>query len=161
MPINNQTDPFSSTLTITNQVGELLKVAMWLEQVANDFQLPDPLVLKLDIVLNEALPNIISYAYHDSEPHDIIIKLENNEDFVSLEIRDDGLAFDPFSGPEFLEAPSLALASCNGRGIHLIKSYTDHQQYRRIDNRNIMQVTIIKSSMLKNNAQSFEALGQA
>ena len=159
MLTDNQIDEFSSTLIVTNQFEELLKVAMWLEQTANCFQLPDSLIFKIDIVLNEALPNIISYAYNDSGIHDIVIKLENNDNFVTLEIIDDGIAFDPFSGHEFSEASSLALASSSGRGIHLIKSYTDRQQYHRIDNRNIMQVTLIKSSA--QNAQILEMAEQA
>lgn len=129
-------------LTISNQFEELIRVASWLEQIAQHYKLPERTVFKLDVVLNEALPNIISYAYSDQSCHEIVIKFENNEDHVVLEIVDDGMAFNPFIVPSLPEPLSLESAQINGRGIHLIKSYTDAQEYRRIHSTNVMRVLI-------------------
>ncbi|MGZ8158296.1 MAG: ATP-binding protein [Methylobacter sp.] len=135
----------ANTLTIANQFGELARVSSWLEQMAQLYQLAERTVFKLDLVLNEALPNIISYAYPDQLHHDILMRLEDNEDHVLLEIIDDGMAFNPFAAEPIPELLSLESASINGRGIKLIKSYTDVQEYQRINNTNTMRVLIRKS----------------
>src|SRR5512139_53571 len=125
MLTNHQAAGFSESLTIANQFGELSLVASWLEQLAQHYQLSEHPVFKLDLVLNAALPNIISYAYPDELHHEILIGFEDNDDYVLLEIIDDGMAFNPFAVVLTPELLSLESSSINGRGIHLIKSYTD------------------------------------
>ena len=122
-----------------------MQVASWLEQAANRFQLPKRTVFKLDLVLNEALHNIISYAYSDEDSHDILIRLTNWNDHVVLEITDDGIPFNPFTGNSFQKESSLQSAAVNGRGLHLINSYTDAQEYRRNNHTNTMRVSILKT----------------
>jgi anti-sigma regulatory factor (Ser/Thr protein kinase) len=95
-------------------------------------------------VLNEALPNIIGYAYPDDGDHDIAIALEDRGDRVVIEITDDGVAFDPFEREPFVEAASLADAAIGGRGIHLMRSFTDAQEYRRRDGTNLIRLSICK-----------------
>jgi anti-sigma regulatory factor (Ser/Thr protein kinase) len=120
-------------------------VADWLEQMARHYQLAESIVFKLDLVLNEALPNIISYAFQDDMRHDIVIKFEDRRDQVVLEIIDDGTPFDPFNpAPLPPGQHSLESASINGRGIHLITSYTDAQEYQYANNFNIIRVVINK-----------------
>ena len=142
---NHRASGFSESLTIANQFGELARVASWLEQMTQLYQLAEGTVFKLDLVLNEALPNIISYAYPDQLHHDIMIRLEDRDNYVVLEIIDDGMAFNPFAAIPLPEQLNLESSSINGRGIHLIKSFTDAQDYQRINNTNIMRVTIHKS----------------
>ncbi len=142
---NQQISGSYVSLTISNQFEELVHVALWLEQIAQHYKLPERTIFKLDVVLNEALPNIISYAYSDQLPHDILIKFEDNDDHVVLEIIDDGIAFNPFTTHALPEYVSLESASINGRGIHLIKSYSSAQEYQRVNNTNVMRVVIHKS----------------
>lgn len=145
MLTNHQVTGFSESLTIANQFGELSRVAFWLEQMAQHYQLSEHTVFKLDLVLNEALPNIISYAYPDELHHEILIRFEDNVDYILLEIIDDGIAFNPFAAVPLPKQLGLESSSINGRGIHLIKTFTDAQDYQRINNTNIMRVTIRKS----------------
>ena len=135
-----------TTLTIRNDYSELNRVAAWLEQSAARFRLSEQLVFRLDLVLNEALPNIIGYAYPHAGTHDIVIVLEDEPDRVLLEITDDGIPFDPFAREPFVEAASLADATITGRGIHLIRSFSDDQEYRRLANGNVMRLGLYKSS---------------
>jgi len=145
MLTNHHSCGFSESITIANQFGELARLASWLEQMARHYQLAERTAFKLDLVLNEALANIISYAYPDQLSHDILIRLEDRDDYVLLEIVDDGIAFNPFAIDLLPEQLSLESSSINGRGIHLIKSFTDAQEYQRINNTNTMRVTIDKS----------------
>lgn len=135
----------SGSICISNQYEELTKVAMWLEKMAQHFQFSERTAFKLDLVLNEAIPNIISYAYDDDLLHEIMIRIENDEHRVLLEIIDDGLPFNPFNSDLKPEQFSLEAASANGRGIFLIKSFTDTQDYSYHNNQNTIRVTINKT----------------
>jgi anti-sigma regulatory factor (Ser/Thr protein kinase) len=127
-----------------NQVNELTRVAAWLEQTARLYLLPERVVFKLDMVLNEALPNIMSYAFSDELTHDIVIRLENGNDHVILEITDDGIEFNPFSQEVVQESQPLEFAPIGGRGISLINYFTDEQEYHRHNHTNMMRVRILK-----------------
>ena len=135
-----------TTLTIRNDCSELARVAAWLEQSAANFGLSGPLAFRLDLVLNEALPNIFAYAYRDDSNHEIAIVLTDAPDRVVLEITDDGIPFDPWSREPFVEAASVADASITGRGIHLIRSFTDEQAYYRLANSNTIRLSLYKSN---------------
>ncbi len=148
MSTSSSSSDFSTSLSISNQFEDLMSVSVWLEHMAQRYQLAEPTVFKLDLVLNEALPNIISYAFDDDLRHDIVIKLEDRSDQVFLEIIDDGLPFDPFNPAPLSPGLHLESASINGRGIHLITSYTDAQEYQYVNNLNIMRVAIDKTSVL-------------
>ena len=133
-------------LRIGNDYSELNRVAVWLAQSAAGFGLSDSLVFRLDLVLNEALSNIIGYAHPEAGTHEIAILLNDHPDRVLLEITDAGIPFDPFAREPFVEAESLAQATVTGRGIHLIRSFTDEQKYRRLENGNTIRLTLYKSN---------------
>ena len=65
---------------------------------------------------------------------------------VKQQITDAGIPFDPFAREPFVEAESLAQATVTGRGIHLIRSFTDEQKYRRLENGNTIRLTLYKSN---------------
>ncbi len=132
------------TLAISNQSAELARVAEWLEQLSIEFQLNDDIVFKIDLVLNECLINIISYAYRDQAEHTITINFYPDADHVVLEVIDDGFHFNPFTREPLPPQLTLESATPDGRGILLIKSFTDNQEYLRLNNSNIMRVYIKK-----------------
>jgi anti-sigma regulatory factor (Ser/Thr protein kinase) len=137
---------FPSTLTIKNRACELDKVASWLGKISTHYKLSERAIFKLDLVLNEALPNIISYSYQDNLDHEINIRLDITGCRIVLEIIDDGIAFDPFSENSYQESTSLESASETGRGLHLINNFTDEQEYQRIGDNNHMRVIIFNAT---------------
>lgn len=136
----------AESLTITSQATELDRVLAWLEQSAINLSLSDRNLFQLDLVLNEALPNILSYAYLDQACHEISINLSMKDDVIVLEIIDDGVPFNPLSVNSSEQALSLEFASINGRGINLMKSFTDAQEYQRIDGSNVLRLSILKTN---------------
>ncbi|MCM8781316.1 MAG: SpoIIE family protein phosphatase [Candidatus Omnitrophica bacterium] len=93
---------------------------------------------QIRLAAEEALVNIVNYAYPDKNG-DIEITFASNEDndFV-LEIADYGIAFDPLSKPQpDLNAP-LEKRNIGGLGIYLLRKIMDEVRYRRENNRNIL-----------------------
>ena len=93
----------------------------------------------LRLAVEEALVNIISYAYTDNRSHDITVELDDSGDAVSITLTDTGCAFNPLTyRPEVSDKPDY---SEGGMGIAILKSLTDKQEYHRIKQHNILTVT--------------------
>jgi serine/threonine-protein kinase RsbW len=146
-----------SSIEISNQASELARVQTWLDHQRQRFKLPERIVFQLDMLLNEALPNIFSYAFEDEVSHTIKISLENKRDNVMLQIIDDGISFNPFAWPPYEPSKSLESAAIDGRGIHLIKSFSDVQEYQRLDGFNIIRLSIFLTTKSDLNAAAISA----
>lgn len=131
-------------LTIANEVEELRRVAAWLEQATAHFNWSPRTHFKLDLVLNEALPNILHYAYPERGRHHIHLRLEDGPEQVILEIRDDGIAFDPFAELHVPDNASLETATLGGRGIPLMIAFTAAREYQRIGRSNRLRLVLTK-----------------
>jgi serine/threonine-protein kinase RsbW len=90
--------------------------------------LSNQLLVALGVSLDEALSNIIRYAYKDVGDHSILVRLDYEPGSVAATVEDDGRPFDPLS------VPALDLASPNrdrGFGIHFIRNLMDDVRYVR------------------------------
>lgn len=123
-------------LAIRNRLEELGPASIWLQGFADGLGLPDEMRYRLDTGLNEAVTNVISYAYPDAEEHLIRLRLWAHDDAVSLEVEDDGLPFDPLRAEPRPAPHTLEEAPIGGLGIQLIRSMLDECHYRREAGRN-------------------------
>ncbi len=93
------------------------------------------------LAVDELVTNAIGYGCDDGE-HRIDIALRLEGDTLTVEIADDGKAFDPLQVPEpDLSAPAEQHAG-GGVGIWLVRKTMDAVAYRRENGRNV--VTLAK-----------------
>jgi anti-sigma regulatory factor (Ser/Thr protein kinase) len=130
------------TLLIENRLGEMARVERWLAEVSAALALSQRTAFAVDLVINEAVANVISYAYRDTAIHPIRISLALQPATVIVEVEDDGEPFDPFATPPGSPASALEDAAIGGRGILLIRSYTTSHEYRRVAGRNRLLLAI-------------------
>ena len=131
------TEPMLSTLTIQNKFDELKTLSDWTHKFAAQLGISSEIIFPLDLVLTEAVTNIIKYAYDDDLNHTIAIKLAYSKSTINIEVMDDGRPFDPTQYPEVVLPRSLEEANEGGLGIHLIRNYTAEYYYQRQPNENI------------------------
>jgi sigma-B regulation protein RsbU (phosphoserine phosphatase) len=131
-------------LVIGNRLAEMSRVESWLGKITTTWALPAQVVFALDLVINEAVTNVINHAFRDLERHDIRIALRNGADAVEIEVTDDGIAFDPVTRLDVAPADDLEHADVGGRGIHLIKRFSTDQRYDRVAGRNRLRVRVAK-----------------
>ncbi len=99
------------------------------------------ITLQLDVVLDEVLTNISSYAYGDS-PGDMTVRAEmiNGGSTVRLEFTDNGIYFDPLKK----EDPDITLSveerKIGGLGIFIVKKTMDNVSYERKGDTNILVI---------------------
>ena len=129
------------TLLIDNQMSELERVAAFLDELGEELGLSIPQVLSLNLVLEEALTNIILYAFEDQSQHSIEINFQSEGDQLTISLIDDGLPYDP----TLKEDPDVTLSAeerpIGGLGIFLIKKIMDNVEYERKTNKNFLILT--------------------
>ncbi|MBI9075360.1 MAG: ATP-binding protein [Desulfatibacillum sp.] len=134
------TDKF--TYRIKNDLNELTKVS----QAANVFLEPlnlDPkIVYAVDLILEEMLTNVITYGYKDHGNHEIDIVISLDEDEISVVLEDDGAPFNPLSLPWASHSADADELIEEGLGIHFVRNMMNAMQYRRENEKNILEVCI-------------------
>ena len=127
-------------LTVPNRLSENSRVQKHFDTFAEDYGIPEKVRLKMNVVFDELLTNIISYAYQDNKEHDIGIKVELSADRLKVSMVDDGVPFNPLG----VETPDTELPleerKIGGLGIHLVRKMMDKVSYRRRIHKNVITV---------------------
>jgi serine/threonine-protein kinase RsbW len=95
---------------------------------------------RIQVAAEEALVNVISYAYPD-DGGDVEIRCNaKGAEGLVIEIIDWGIPFDPLSLPEpDIEAPPEE-REVGGLGIHIMRNIMDEVSYKREGDRNILML---------------------
>ena len=127
------------SVTLQNKIAECEKLVDLWTNYAKSNNIPDDIKNDLRLVTEEIFANIINYAHKSDDIQSVDIAFSSDTDSISITFTDTGIAFNP-------------IVDCNkdieqddhcegGMGIHLIMSLTDHQEYNRINQRNVFTVT--------------------
>lgn len=105
---------------------------------------------KIELACEEALVNIISYAYPGKQG-EIEIELKPYEKGIEIELTDQGIPYDPVSQSEItkrvLDNPDpIELRKLGGYGIFFILTLMDDVSYSREGDNNVLKLIKYKSS---------------
>jgi anti-sigma regulatory factor (Ser/Thr protein kinase) len=129
-------------IVIVNKVEELPVLSERMEEIGEKWNWPIHFTMNINLVLEEAVSNIIFYAFSDKESHNIDISVKMVNAKVTIEIEDEGIPFDP----TLRKKPDITLPvqerPIGGLGIFLILKMMDTVRYKRENNKNIL--TLIK-----------------
>jgi len=137
--MNKESD--NKVLWVDNQLDELARVAIFLEELGEQWELSMPLTLSLNLVLEEALTNIISYGLDNNSKHPIEIKFYKSNNILTIIIIDDGKEYDPTLKADPDITLKIEERPIGGLGIFLIKKIMDSVKYQRKDNKNHLILT--------------------
>ena len=129
-------------ITIKNRLSDIALVQTALKQFADVRGISSHDVIKINLIVDELISNIVSYAYQDDGEHDIEIELGLADNRLSLVITDDGVPFDPSAKDLPDTAVPLEARPLGGLGIHLVKKIADDLSYQRRAGKNV--VTVVK-----------------
>lgn len=124
-------------IAIKNEISEISRLAEFIEQIGEQLELNPSLVMNLNIVLEEAVSNIILYAYPQKMDELITIMVEKTDNMLIFTITDKGVEFDPTVVPEADITLSAQERPIGGLGIYLIKKIMNEVEYQRIDGKNV------------------------
>lgn len=125
-------------LIIQNEIGEIAKLATFVESIGEELNLSPDLVFNLNLVLEEAVSNIILYAYPKQMGKEISVQAEKIEHSLIFTLTDSGKEFDPTKeAPDVDVNLSAEERGIGGLGIFLIKNIMNEVEYQRIEGRNV------------------------
>ena len=131
------------SLTLTNRMEEVPRLVERLDVFGQEAQLPDDVVFRLTVALDEVVTNIVRHAFDRQGGHDILLGITVNERFVTAVVEDDGPPFDLRTvAPADVDAP-IEFRPIGGLGVHLVRSLTHGLEYRREGARNILTLTFV------------------
>ena len=129
-----------STLTLTNDINELNRLEPFLEKFFDQNSLDQALLSSVDLALEEALANVIMYAYPEGEKGEVTLSTHVEDYAIYMKISDMGIPFNPLEQKEADLNVSLEERKIGGLGIHLIKEIMDELAYVYEDGRNVLKM---------------------
>jgi len=126
---------------ILNRRDEMPVITGVINRFGLDNRLPPAAINDLKIALDEALNNIISYAYGQDQRSEILVRLTAEPCAIVVEIEDMGRPFDPLQAPAPDLGAPLAARKVGGLGVHFIKHLMDDITYARADGKNRLRLT--------------------
>ena len=133
---------YQRSLTLTNDLKRVPRLNTFIDEVceANGFDMAT--TMQINLAIEEAVVNVMNYAYPKDTKGDITIEAKANKTELSFIISDTGKPFDPTAKAEVDITLSAEDRAIGGLGIHLIRQIMDHINYERVDGHNIL--TLIK-----------------
>ena len=126
------------SIILANDISEISRLYEFVEEVGNDFELSPDIVFNLNLVLEEAVVNIINYAYPKEEHESIYLSARMHEGSIVLVLTDTGKEFDPTAAPEADVTLSADERQIGGLGIFLIRQIMNEVKYERIEGKNVL-----------------------
>ena len=112
------------TLELDAEIESLATADKAVGDFAESMSWPDEATFKVKLVLEEILMNVISYGGDSSHKPRITLHLSQQNDLLSMEISDNGIAFDPLTAPppdleSDLDDRSIGGLQRKSRGTHV------------------------------------------
>ena len=129
-------------LTIKNNEEELVRVSEFIEDVSEEIGLDMGTMMKLQLVMEEMVSNVIFYAYPKSSVDDITLSVESDEKEITFILSDTGKPFDPTAKEDADININPMDREQGGMGILIVKNIMNEVSYQRLDGTN--QLTMKK-----------------
>ena len=134
-------DILQDEIELENKESEITRLSAFTKGFCEKLALEKKPTADLRLALEEAVVNVIDYAYPYGERGSITIKADSNHREVRFTIIDSGIPFDPTS---VLEADTTLDAQnrpIGGLGILLSRKLTDSVSYARRNGQNVLTLT--------------------
>lgn len=126
------------SIVLANEISEVSRLNDFIEEIGREFAIAPDVLFNLNLVLEEAVVNVINYAYPKEEHEFIYLSASMHEGSIVLVLTDTGKAFDPTAVPEADITLSADERQIGGLGIFLIRQIMNEVKYERIDGKNIL-----------------------
>ena len=131
---------FGETLTISNKIDEIRRLNAFVKSSAHAIGIEATLANKIKLAVEEAVTNIIDYAYPDGADGTIKIAIEADAKTIRFVITDTGAEFDPTSVTKADTTLGIDDRPIGGLGIFLVRNLMDSINYERIEGKNVLRL---------------------
>ena len=144
------------TLELNNDIAEIPQLSAFIDTFAEEAGIDFSLVMSLQLALEEAVVNVMEYAYPKGTMGKVLITASVEGDDLEFVISDSGKAFDPTAKAEVNVELGVEDRPIGGLGIHLVRNIMDSVAYERKDGKNIL--TLRKRNSGNESGIDFEGL---
>ncbi len=128
-------------IVLHNEVSQISQLEGFIEAVAKDRELDLSQTLNLNLALEEAVTNVVLYAYPQGTTGEVDVLARVGVDWIEFVVTDSGKPFDPTAAPAADTTASVNDRRIGGLGIHLVRTIMDSVHYERRGNKNILTMT--------------------
>jgi sigma-B regulation protein RsbU (phosphoserine phosphatase) len=118
---------------------EVMRAVEALDQLGRERRVPERELFGLSLALEECASNIVNYALQGDARRTFVVLFEDTGSAITIELRDQGLAFDPTRRPVNVNEETGDQAG--GWGILLARRNTDEILYTRTGGENVLRLT--------------------
>jgi sigma-B regulation protein RsbU (phosphoserine phosphatase) len=129
---------YQRQITLPNDVQEVPQLNVFVDEVCEQADFDMSTTLKLNLAIEEAVVNVMNYAYPAGEKGDVDIEAMINDEYLVFVISDSGTPFDPTAKAEVDTTLSVEERGIGGLGIHLIRQIMDTINYERVEGKNVL-----------------------
>ena len=126
------------SIVLPNDVEEVSKLTAFVEEVCEAMGFDGALTAQLTLAIEEAVVNVMKYAYPPQKRGDVTIEAQSNDLRLKFTIIDSGMPFDPTVRAEVDTTLSAEDRPIGGLGIHLVRKIMDSINYERVDSLNVL-----------------------
>ncbi|MBQ8158572.1 MAG: ATP-binding protein [Prevotella sp.] len=123
---------------LNNDINEIPALAEFIDTMVEEIALDPSLGMSLNLALEEAVTNVILYAYPEGTSGTVTITVEGAGDTLTFIISDKGVPFDPTQKEDADITLSAEERPIGGLGIFLVKQLMDDVRYEYTDGQNIL-----------------------
>lgn len=139
--LGGKADSGNLRMMFHNDIKQVSQLEGWLKTVSNKLDCPVSMIPSLNLALEEAVTNVILYAYPKGIYGPVELDASRVENSLVFVLSDSGKPFDPTARPDADVSASLEDRPIGGLGIHLVRSIMDTVSYEYRDGRNILTMT--------------------
>jgi len=126
------------SLTLPNSIETIPLLNEFIDGVVEELGLDMSLGMSLNLALEEAVVNVMDYAYPAGVQGEVGIKLWATDALLKFSITDSGIPFDPTKTKDADTTLSAEERPIGGLGIFLVKQLMDKVSYERANGKNVL-----------------------
>lgn len=139
-----QNEWLSRQITLPNDVEQVPLLSEFVEGVCEEVGLNMGDIMSMNLAIEEAVVNVMSYAYPTGTEGNVCIEAKANNEWLKFIITDWGKPFDPTIKDDIDITLPAEERLIGGLGIHIVKQTMDSINYERIEGKNVL--TLIKKT---------------
>lgn len=128
------------SIEIANQIDEIGRTTAFIEELGEELNLSPSLIMHINLAIEEAIVNIILYAYPKGSTNTITLSASCTNVELTFVLTDKGVAFDPTQIPEADISLPVEERPVGGLGIFLVRKIMGEVTYQRINDENRLEM---------------------
>lgn len=129
-------------LTLKNSIEQVALLPEFVEGICDELGLGPDKAFNLNLVLEEAVTNVASYAFPEGEEHEFTLYAESDGGLLTFTVEDDGVPFDPTAVEDVDTSLTAEERQIGGLGIFLIRQIMTEVNYSYAEGKNHLVMTL-------------------